>query len=504
MKIHISARKSDLARLQAYTVGRALQKSQDARLEVSYHFSASLGDINLTDPLWKIPEKGVFTKDLTEKLLRGETDLVVHSWKDVPTEPSEQTQIVATLERADTRDLVLVRKDTWSKVLETKKLHVFSSSPRRTHHLAPFLKWALPGGLREVSFESVRGNIPTRLEKLMNGEADALVVAKAALDRLLTAEEDEFQDVKVHIRKLVEQCRWVAVPLSQCPGAPAQGALAIEIRKDRKDLASILKGINSETTFRNVEAERAILNEHGGGCHQKIGVTKLSRPFGDVLYVLGETDKGQRLEERRLLRPRYFSKVPGDQIFPYAMSGAKVFDRKEIDADMTPVVAEKHFLFVAKSEALPEGTPIFDESVVWVSGNRTWRQLAERGVWVNGSTDGLGEQEPPMTEILAGVLNKIKLSHDGAPTDDGTQLIATYKIVDGEVPDLQGKTDFFWPSFSTYQQVARKYPDVGLKRHYCGPGNTYTLLRKELGPDAKIEICLSYNEWRDLILEENV
>lgn len=434
--------------------------------------------------------------------MHGKTDLVVHSWKDVPTEPSEHTRIVATLERADARDLILVRKDTWARVLETKKLHVFSSSPRRTHHLALFLKWALPGGIRDVTFESVRGNIPTRLEKLMSGPADALVVAKAALDRLLTAEESEFDEVKAHIRKLVDQCRWIAVPLSQCPGAPAQGALAIEIRKDRGDLVEILKAINSESTFRNVEAEREILNQHGGGCHQKIGVTKMSRSFGDVLYVLGETDKGEHLEERKLLRPREIAKVSGDKIFPYAMSGAKVFERKEIDADMTPVIAEKHFVFVAKTEALPENTPIFEESVVWVPGNRTWRQLAERGVWVNGSTDGLGEQEPAMTEILAGPLEKIKLSHDGAPTDDDTQLIATYKIVDGDVPDIQSKTDFFWPSFSTYQQVAKKYPDVKTKRHYCGPGNTYALLRKELGPDAKIEICLSYQEWRDLILEE--
>lgn len=420
----------------------------------------------------------------------------------MPTEPSEQTRIVATLERADARDLILVRKDTWPQVLKSKSIHVFSSSPRRTHHLTPFLKWALPGQIENVTFESVRGNIPTRFEKLLSGEANALVMAKAALDRLLTAEEPEFDDVKVRLREMLNQCYWIAVPLSQCPGAPAQGALAIEIRKDRHDLIGLLASINSETTFRNVETERAILNEHGGGCHQKIGVTKLTRSFGDVLYVLGETDKGQHLEERRLLSARTIGRATPDKIFPAAMADSKVFDREALRVDLAPLETQKKFIFVAKDEALPEGARLHSESIIWVPGMRTWRKLAARGVWVNGSTDGLGEQEPHLTEVLAGRLPKIKLSHVDSPVEDDSELLATYKIVDGQVPDVSGKEYFFWPSFSTFEHVVKRYPEIKSKKHYCGPGHTYTLLREELGADAHIEICLSYQEWRDLILQE--
>ena len=83
-ELHISSRKSDLARLQSYLVGEAL--SSAAHVKINYHFKESLGDINLTDPLWKIPQKGVFTEDFTQDLLKSNTDIVVHSWKDLPTE----------------------------------------------------------------------------------------------------------------------------------------------------------------------------------------------------------------------------------------------------------------------------------------------------------------------------------------------------------------------------------------------------------------------------------
>ena len=166
MRLKISARKSDLARLQAYTVGETLQKKIE-NLEIEYRFKESLGDINLHDPLWKIPEKGVFTEDFFGELISGETDMVVHSWKDLPTEGKSETFIAATLPRADQRDLLLFKKSSFASVKESRHLKVFSSSPRRSHNLTPFLKSHFPWGLDNVSFESVRGNIPTRIRKLL-------------------------------------------------------------------------------------------------------------------------------------------------------------------------------------------------------------------------------------------------------------------------------------------------------------------------------------------------
>ncbi|MBC7371099.1 MAG: hydroxymethylbilane synthase, partial [Bdellovibrionaceae bacterium] len=166
MRLKISARKSDLARLQAYQVGNALKK-KFAELEIQYNFRESLGDKNLTDPLWRMPEKGVFTEDFVQDLLDGNTDLVVHSWKDLPTAPRIGTQIVATMPRADQRDLLLFKKNDADKVRSSKHLKVFSSSPRRAYNLENFLKTHMPYGLRSVEFCNVRGNIQTRVRKMM-------------------------------------------------------------------------------------------------------------------------------------------------------------------------------------------------------------------------------------------------------------------------------------------------------------------------------------------------
>src|ERR1700757_1513358 len=99
MKLRIGARRSDLARLQAYQVGAALKRVRRG-LEIDYLFKESLGDQNQNDPLWKMPARGVFTEDFVADLREGRTDIVVHSWKDLPTEPREGLALAATLPRA--------------------------------------------------------------------------------------------------------------------------------------------------------------------------------------------------------------------------------------------------------------------------------------------------------------------------------------------------------------------------------------------------------------------
>ena len=183
MKLRLSSRQSALAQIQAYQVGAALEKAH-AGLEIEYLFRESLGDKNLTDPLWKMPEKGVFTEDFFRDLTENKTDLVVHSWKDLPTAEKEETRIVATLPRADQRDLVLFKKSSLKKAL----VKIYSSSPRRTYNIKPLLNWALPWQVEEIEFQSVRGNIPTRIQKLLAAEEiDGLIVrgkkAEADMER---------------------------------------------------------------------------------------------------------------------------------------------------------------------------------------------------------------------------------------------------------------------------------------------------------------------------------
>ena len=102
MRLNIAARRSELARIQAYQVGDSLAKAHP-QLKIDYSFHESLGDRNQNDPLWQMPEKGVFTQDFREGLLKGDFDLVVHSWKDLAIDDDLKTEIVATLPRADAR-----------------------------------------------------------------------------------------------------------------------------------------------------------------------------------------------------------------------------------------------------------------------------------------------------------------------------------------------------------------------------------------------------------------
>ena len=178
-----------------------------------------------------MPEKGVFTQDFREGLLRGEFDLVVHSWKDLAIESDPETEIVATLPRADARDLLLARNDRWAEVERTGVMTILTSSPRRAHNLDSFLRDALPAKINELKFENVRGNVPTRLCKLLEGDADGLIVAKAALDRLLEARQDEFVATQKELRDALSRCRWMVLPVRENPSAPAHPLPAARQRR---------------------------------------------------------------------------------------------------------------------------------------------------------------------------------------------------------------------------------------------------------------------------------
>src|SRR5258708_3914725 len=291
MRVTIASRRSDLARIQAYQVGEALEAAHP-QIEINYSFHESLGDRNQNDPLWQMPEKGVFTQDFREGLLRGDFDLVVHSWKDLAIEENPETEIAATLPRADARDLVLVREDRWPKVLRTGVITILTSSPRRSHNLESFLREALPAKLGEVKFMNVRGNVPTRVRKLLELDVDGMIVAKAAMDRLLEARQSEFDATREELRLGLSQCRWMVLPLRENPSAPAQGALAIEIVRRRADLRDLLAPLNCVDTFAAVTREREILLGHGGGCHNKIGATVLMCLIGKIMFLRGVADTG--------------------------------------------------------------------------------------------------------------------------------------------------------------------------------------------------------------------
>ena len=491
MRVTIASRRSDLARVQAYQVGEALQIAHP-QIEINYSFHESLGDRNQNDPLWQMPEKSVFTQDFREGLLRGDFDLVVHSWKDLAIEEDPETEIAATLPRADARDLLLVREDRWQKVLRTGVITILTSSPRRSYNLESFLREALPAKLGEVKFTNVRGNVPTRVRKLLELDVDAMIVAKAAMDRLLEAGQSEFDATREELRLALSQCRWMVLPLRENPSAPAQGALAIEIVRRRADLRDLLAPLNCVDTFAAVTREREILRGHGGGCHQKIGASVLLRPFGEITFLRGLTDNGQVLDSCSLnaARPRP-PRIPREQLWPLNSSESDWFDRQLIPVKPA---RQSEALWIAKADALPDDWYPETDQIVWASGVQTWKRLARRGVWVHGSAESLGEHEPQQIETLAGrELSWLKLTHAAGYDDGMVPTLATYRLKpkDGRV-DLAGRKYFFWKSGSSFEHALSLNPWIKSMTHFCGPGNTQRILERN---GMRPHIFLDHAEW---------
>ena len=520
MRVTLASRRSELARIQAYQVGDALRLAAP-HTEIKYSFHESLGDRNQNDPLWQMPEKGVFTRDFRAGLLRGDFDLVVHSWKDLAIEDDAETEIAATLPRADARDLLLVPESRWREIDWTGAMSILTSSPRRSYNLNSFLGTALPTQLRELNFIDVRGNVPTRVRKLFQLNADGLIVAKAAIDRLLEAEPDEFADTRTELRRALSQCLWMVLPLSVNPSAPAQGALAVEITRSRTDLRELLAPINCVDTYTSVAREREILRGYGGGCHQKIGVSVLRRPFGEITFLRGLADDGRTLDScsLRSSKPRP-PKTPKAQLWPLESSDADWFTRESVgnslslwervrvrasvpDRDSAPSPQpspkgrgslKRLALWVAKGDALPNDWRVEPGQIVWASGAQTWKRLAQRGVWVNGCAESLGEHESPNIETLVGgELNWQKLTHADGYADGAMPNVATYRLVpkNGDL-NLEGKTHFFWKSGSSFEYALSLNPWLKWMTHSCGPGNTQRILERN---GIEPHIFLDHSRW---------
>lgn len=499
--LRIGARQSDLSKIQAYEVGDALQRSYP-KLKIDYYFKPAVGDLDQRTSLAAFEGKGVFTQDLTTLLLNREVDIVVHSFKDLPTEPNPETKIAGTLKRADMRDLLLIRKDRVSKDQKIEKFVILSSSPRRSRNISLLIPKLLPFKVGEVVFKEVRGNVPTRLSKLLSGDASALVVAKAAIDRILKSQRAEFQESREITLKALKASYPMVLPLRENPTAPAQGALAIEIRKGDAALESLVIPMSIAHDLESVREEREVLSSHGGGCHQKIGVSVLNRKYGKILFVQGESLEGKDLSNASLIGSS--GKIPTatlDAVWPETKDeGRRLFKRESVSAK-EPQKGEA--LWISRDAALPpEWNPSWD-TPLWCAGTETWAKLALRGVLVNGSAEGLGEDEDPNVDIIFGrEINWSKLSHTSGEKTSGKDFIATYKLIpSGEIPDLTSKTHFFWMSSSQFLYLLEKFPSIRDGFHSSGPGITASVIARTIRDTKRTFVYLSYEDWRKEVIK---
>ena len=228
------------ARLAQAHPGLALEETiikttGDKRLDVSLSAPGSL-------------EKGLFTKELEEALLNKTVHAAVHSLKDLPTEQPPGLVLGAILERADISDALASKHAGGWKGLPPEAT-VATSSLRRKNQLLLLRP--------DLQIVEIRGNVPTRLRKVLEDPAlDALVVASAALARL----GENIVPDGLHVTVIEEM-----LP------APGQGAVAVECRADDKATRDLLEAIHHEPTALCVRAEREFLHRLGGGCHMPLG-----------------------------------------------------------------------------------------------------------------------------------------------------------------------------------------------------------------------------------------
>ena len=498
--IKIISRKSDLAIIQACLVGDAI-KDRKSDMFIEYLYKDTRGDIDLTTPLSQLPEIGVFTSDLRESLINEEADIAVHSWKDLPINLTKGTKIIGTLPRADMRDIIFFKKKNLDKIEKNKTLNLLTSSPRREYNLNTFLKNALPYQIEKISFDNIRGNIPTRLNKYFFGDADGIVLAKAALDRLLNNNTDLSKD----IRKILDSSNWLIPPLSENPCAPAQGAIAIEVKDGRDDIINLIREINDTETFESVQIERNILSSYGGGCHQKIGVSYEKRDFGDVLTLKGMTDDNIALNQRKIERKEESNNswynIDLNKIYPSDLKNYNFFSRNNLKDHIEDISSLRNKNILASRANVLDGKIKIDSSnILWSSGVKTWFQLVKKGYWVNGSFDSLGENE----ENLKFIANNdwVKLTHKDSLDFFINDRLFTYRLTKNKITeDLSEKSHFYWMSGSAFEYAIEQFPIILEKFHSCGPGNTYEIIKKNVTED-RIKIFLNYEDWKDEITNE--
>jgi hydroxymethylbilane synthase len=264
-KIIIGSRGSELALWQANFVKLEIEKKNKS-VKVEINIIKTKGDKILAVALSKIGDKSLFTKELEVELLEKRIDLAVHSLKDLQTQIPKELKLAAVTKRHDVEDVLISRKKgmTINKLPENAKVAT-GSLRRRSQllHLRP-----------DISVYDLRGNVPSRIKKFLESDWDAIILARAGVERL---------KLKKYISSFI--------PIEEILPAVGQGALGIEIHKDNTTVDEILQTLHHDETYKAVIAERALLKELEGGCQVPIGAFAEIKSSGLYLdAVVGSLD----------------------------------------------------------------------------------------------------------------------------------------------------------------------------------------------------------------------
>lgn len=287
-KIRIGTRGSALALIQTDQVIRALHERYP-ELEIESVVLRTKGDRILDKPLLDFGGKGAFITEFEEALLDGRIDLAVHSAKDMPMELADGLALAGTLPRADARDVLVLRKGVQlsrSAFAENEVQH--GGSLRETGGME---KEAKASGLvigtgslrRQFQLKrlfpsavcvNIRGNVQTRLQKILEGQCDGVILAAAGLERLGLLEEKEFD--------------YRCFSYEEMLPAGGQGIIAVESRQE-ESIMELVKGISDENAYMELETERRVLRLLDAGCHEAVGV--MAQVEGDRIFLKMRQEK---------------------------------------------------------------------------------------------------------------------------------------------------------------------------------------------------------------------
>ena len=296
MKIRVGTRGSNLALIQTnWAIDRLKEKFPDVEFEVK--IIKTKGDKILHLSLDKIGDKGLFVKEIESQLLEGEIDLAVHSMKDMPAEVVKGLKFAAVPKREDPRDVIILREGLNSFDELPIGATIGTGSKRR--------KYQLLRKRPDLNIVPIRGNIETRISKIESENLDGIVLAASGV-----------------IRADLEEKITEFLPVDLMIPAPAQGALALEIRKNDEELEKMIDAIKDEISQIQTDAERSYLAGIDGSCHI---------PMGAYCEVDGE----------KLILTGIFGDEDGEKITVASLEGEKD-NPKELGSKLAKLVLEKH------------------------------------------------------------------------------------------------------------------------------------------------------------------
>lgn len=264
-KLVIGSRGSELALWQAKFIKNELEK-KNKNLSVEIKIINTKGDKILDVALSKIGDKGLFTKELENELVNGTIDIAVHSLKDLQTEIPKGLKLAAVTKRHPVEDVLIARKKG-TKINNLREGAVIATGSLRRRsqllHLRP-----------DIKIEELRGNVPTRIKKFLESNWDAIILARAGVERL---------KLNKYISSIIDK--------NDLLPAVGQGALGIEIREDNIFAEKTIQSIHHKETYLAVLAERSLLKSLEGGCQVPIGAFAEMKSNGLYLEaIVGAVD----------------------------------------------------------------------------------------------------------------------------------------------------------------------------------------------------------------------